>query len=114
MAALDIISAIEPTTIVIIGLTNIAGTPMENVRIRPEDFMEVLSAARERFSKTFLAVGCAHGKGVVRSEIDRLAVRLGVDAIALPTQAAYREAAALGLKVTEYGACCCLPPEQLR
>jgi uncharacterized radical SAM superfamily protein len=113
MAALEIISAIKPTTIVIIGLTNLVGTPMADVRIRPEDFLHVLSAARERFPKTYLAVGCAHGKGVVRSEIDRLAVRAGVDAIALPTHAAYREAAALNLKVTEFGACCCLPPEQL-
>lgn len=114
MAALEIISAIEPTTIVIIGLTNLAETPMENVRISPNDFLTVLSAARKRFPKTYLSVGCAHGKGAVRSEIDSLAVRMGVDAIALPTPAAYREAAALGLKVAEYGACCCLPPEQLR
>jgi uncharacterized radical SAM superfamily protein len=114
MAALDIISAIKPTTIVVIGLTNLAGTPMADVRIRPEDFLEVLSVARKKFPETYLSVGCAHGKGVVRSEIDRLAVRAGVDAIALPTPTAYREAAALKLKVTEYGACCCLPPEQLR
>jgi len=112
-AALELISAIKPSNIVIIGLTGILGTPMEKVRISPEDFVRVVCYAREIFPECVISIGCARGKGHVREEIDRLSVRCAVNAIAVPTQAAYEEARSRGLKITELDSCCALLPGEL-
>ncbi len=113
ISALDIISAIKPSNVVVIGLTNIVGTPMENIRINPNDVINILCNARLRFPDTHVSLGCARGKGGIRSEIDKLAVQSGVNNIAVPTPAAYAEAKKLNLEVREYHACCSLLPEDL-
>lgn len=112
--ALDIISCIKPSNVVIIGLTNLMGTPMEDVRIKPGDLIRILCLARIRFPESYISLGCARGKGEVRSEIDKLAVQAGVNNIAVPTPEAYREAERLNLTIREFKACCALLPEQLR
>jgi uncharacterized radical SAM superfamily protein len=112
--ALDIISCIKPSSIVLIGLTDLAGTSMQGVKIDPADFIRVLCLARKKFPDTYLSLGCARGKGEIRAEIDRMAVSAGINAIAVPTKAAYDEANRLGLEINEYSACCALLPEQLR
>ncbi|MEA3255247.1 MAG: radical SAM protein [Candidatus Altiarchaeota archaeon] len=112
--ALNIISCIKPSNVVIIGLTNLMGTPMEDVRIKPGDLIRILCLARIMFPESYVSLGCARGKGEVRSEIDKLAVQAGVNNIAVPTPEAYREAERLNLTIREFKACCALLPEQLR
>lgn len=112
-SALDIISCIKPTNVVVIGLTNLSDTPMENIWIKPEDVAEVLCEARIRFPESYVSLGCAHGKGEVRAEIEKLAVQCGVNNIAVPTKAAYAEAEACSLEIKEFSACCSLLPRQL-
>jgi uncharacterized radical SAM superfamily protein len=114
LSALEIISSITPSNVVIIGLTNLMGTPMEKVRINPLDLVEVLCRARIRFPESYVSLGCARGKGEIRAEVDKLAVQAGVNNIAVPTSEAYKEAMKLNLKVREFKACCALLPEQLR
>ncbi len=111
--ALDLISCIKPSNIVITGLTDLEETPMTGIKISPVDFMSVVCLARRKFPDTYISLGCARGKGVIRSEIDRMGVDAGVNSIAVPTRAAYEEATRLGLKINEYSACCALLPEQL-
>jgi lipoyl synthase len=113
LSALDIISCIAPSNIVITGLTDQEGTPMQGVKIDPEDFIRVLCLARKKFPDTYISLGCARGKGEIKSEIDRMAICAGVNNIAVPTKAAYEEAKSQGLKINEYSACCSLLPEQL-
>ena len=113
-AALDIISCIKPSSIVLIGLTDLEGTPMQGMKISPEDFIRILCLARKKFPDTYISLGCARGKGAIRAEIDRMAVSAGVNAIAVPTAASYMRAKELGLRINEYSACCSLLPEQLR
>lgn len=112
--ALRIISHIKPSNIVIIGLTNLKGTPMEDVKINPSDLIRILCLARIKFPESYVSLGCARGKGRVRSEIDRLAVQAGVNNIAVPTPAACREAEKLNLKINEIKACCALLPRELK
>ncbi len=111
--ALEIVSHIKPSNVVIIGLTNILGTPMEHIRIKPEDVIRILCLARLRFPESYMSLGCARGKGSIRADIDKLAVHAGVNNIATPTPSAYREAKKLGLEIREYRACCAVLPEQL-
>ena len=112
-SALNIISCIKPSNIVLTGLTDQEGTPMQGVKIDPDDFIRILCLARKKFPNTYISLGCARGKGEIRSKIDRMAVSAGVNNIALPTKAAYEEAERMGLKINEYSACCALLPEQL-
>ncbi|MFZ2456455.1 MAG: radical SAM protein [Candidatus Altiarchaeia archaeon] len=113
LSALDNISCIKPGNIVLTGLTDQEGTPMQGEKIDPCDYIRVLCHARKKFPNTYLSLGCARGKGEIRSEIDRMAVSAGVNNIAVPTKAAYGEAERLGLEIKEYSACCSLLPEQL-
>jgi uncharacterized radical SAM superfamily protein len=112
--ALEIISSIKPTNVVVIGLTNLKGTVMENVRIAPSDLIEILCRARIKFPKSYVSLGCARGKGDIRAEIDKLAVQAGVNNIAVPTSEAYKETGRLGIGIREFRACCALLPEQLQ
>ena len=113
--ALELIrSAIEPTSIVIVGLTNVVGTPLENVRINPEDVIKILCDARFMFPETPVSLGCSRGKGEIRSKIDIMAVNAGVNSIAVPTSRAIAEAKRLGLEIQRFDSCCALLPEQLR
>jgi len=112
--ALDIISYIKPSNVVIIGLTNLDGTPMRDIRINPEDLIRILCLARFKFKDSYVSLGCARGKGYIREEIDKLAIRAGVNNIAIPTSSAYKEANKLNLKIREFGACCAVLPSQLQ
>jgi hypothetical protein len=112
--ALDMISCIRPASIVITGLTDLEDTPLSGIKINPADFIRILCLARMKFPDTYISLGCARGKGEIRSEIDRMGVNAGVNGIAVPTKAAYEEARCLGLEISEYSACCAVLPEQLR
>ena len=111
--ALEIISCINPSNVVIIGLTNLMGTPMENVRIKPDDLIRILCLARIKFPGSYVSLGCARGKGDMRAEIDKLAVQAGVNNVAVPTPTAYEEAERLNLRIREFKACCALLPGEL-
>jgi len=109
LSALEVISCIKPGSIVLTGLTGIGGTPMEGVGLVAGDFIRILCRARKAFPDVYLALGCARGVGTVKEEIDRMAVRAGVDAVAVPTRAAYDEARRLGLRIRECPVCCAIP-----
>lgn len=112
--ALKIISSINPSNVVIIGLTNLVGTPMEKIRINPRDLIKILCLARIEFPGSYISLGCARGKGELRAEIDKLALQAGVNNVAIPTPTAYKEAKKLNLKIREFKACCALLPKQLK
>ncbi|OYT27491.1 MAG: hypothetical protein B6U97_01280 [Candidatus Altiarchaeales archaeon ex4484_96] len=111
--ALDIVSVIKPSNVVIIGLMNLDGSMMEDVRIKAADVGRVLAQARIKYQKTFISLGCARGKGEVRAKIDEYACEAGVNNIALPTPRAYVKARELGLKINEYKSCCSVLPSRL-
>ena len=111
--ALEIISHIEPSNVVIIGLTNLVGTSMKDIRINPPDLIKILCLARIKFPGSYISLGCARGKGEIRAEIDKLAVQAGVNNVAVPTQSAYKEAKKLNLEIRKFNGCCALLPDQL-
>ena len=112
--ALEIISHITPTNVVIIGLTNLVGTPMEDIRINSGDLIRILCLARIKFPDSYISLGCARGKGEIRAEIDKLAVQAGVNNVAVPTPAAYDEAKRLNLEIREFNACCAVLPPAIK
>lgn len=70
------------------------------------EVVRVIAEARVLLPEVPVQLGCMRPKGAYRASLDVLAVRAGVDRIAVPTPAAVREAAALGLEAVWSEECC--------
>ena len=110
LRALELISEIDPTTVVITGLMPIAGTPMSSLKPDPYDFAEVFCKATELFPEIPITLGCAHSSGRDRELIEMIALECGVLSIALPTPGFVRYAEAEGYDIAYFGTCCGLLP----
>ncbi len=105
--ALKMIGQVSPSAIVIIAFMPIRGTVMaETPPPKPMDIAKVSAMARSMFSKTPLVLGCMRPKGKSRSEIDVLALKAGVDAVAFPSEAAVEYAKSKGYH-TSFSSFCC-------
>ncbi len=108
--ALELISSINPATIIITGLMPVAGTPMAHIKPKPSDFEKVIKKAKEMFPETPIVLGCAHSSGKDRDEIERIALAGGVRGIAAPTMQTIGFAKENGYQINYYGMCCGLVP----
>ena len=105
--ALGIISRHKPSAVIIIGFTPFSGTAMEHCPpASPSDIASVIVEARKSMPNVPLALGCVRPKGKSRQEIDCLAVRAGVNAIAYPDPEAIELSKSLGLEYSFSGLCC--------
>jgi hypothetical protein len=113
--ALRMISKYKPSAVIVIALMPIHGTPMENVKPpNPEDIAKVLLSARMMLAKTPLVLGCMRPKGKHKVKTDTLAVKVGVNAIAFPTEEAIKLANSLGLETVFSSLCCSQIFEDIR
>jgi len=107
LRALEAIARHGPSAVIVIALIPLPGTSMEKLRPPPPGTIaRVVAAARLMMPEVPLALGCARPKGLHRVELDRLALRAGVDAVAFPTQAGFDEASKLGLSHSIHPTCC--------
>ncbi len=107
LEALQMISRVKPSALVIIAFMPIRGTAMEKTTPpKPIDIAKVASVARLMFPETPLILGCMRPKGASRSETDVLALKAGVDAIAFPAEEAVKYAQCMGF-VTSFSSYCC-------
>ncbi len=111
--ALELISSINPTTIIITGLMPVAGTPMAHIKPMPSDFKKVIKKAKEMFPETPIVLGCAHSSGKDRNEIEKIALRGDVSGIAAPTMQTIGFAKENGYEINYYGMCCGLVPDEI-
>ncbi len=73
------------------------------------DAVRVMAEARLLFPDRPVHLGCMRPKGSYREALDRLAVRAGVDRIAVPTPRAVRDAVGLGFEPVWSEECCVFP-----
>jgi lipoyl synthase len=107
--ALEILAPFKPKRLVTIVLTPKPGTPMAGVRPPdPETIVDFLVHARDVLPESRHHLGCARPGGVYRRTLDRLAVRSGINALAVPTDEALDEARRLHLNVSFHDVCCSL------
>lgn len=107
--ALEIISSIKPTTIEVIALMPLKGTPMENSKPNPIDVAKTIAIAQLYFPETPITLGCAHSKGTDRAIIEELALRAGATSIALPAPKTEKVAKKMGYTVRKIETCCAIP-----
>ncbi|MDR2204469.1 MAG: radical SAM protein [Nitrososphaerota archaeon] len=105
--ALQMISQVKPSAVVIIAFMPLPGTEMINVKPpQPHDVARVVASARLMFPNIPIALGCMRPKGELRTTTDVLALKSGVDAIAFPSQAAIDFAKTQNW-FTSFSPCCC-------
>lgn len=108
-AALERLIELNSRVLVFVVLMPLKGTPLAGVEPPPvEDVAAFLARARLLHPRARHHLGCARPRGRYRARLDRLAVLAGVNALALPSDAARETAAQLGLEVQEHPFCCSL------
>ena len=105
--ALKLIAKYSPSAVIIIAFMPIRRTPMENVNPpKPEDIIRTLASARLLMPKIPVVLGCMRPKGENRIKTDLLGVKVGVNAIAFPSEEAIRLAKSMNLEISFSSLCC--------
>jgi uncharacterized radical SAM superfamily protein len=107
--ALAMVRRHRVSTLIVVVLTPLVGTPMANVP--PPDVRDVdafFLRARLELPAARVILGCARPLGGVKAEIDRAAVDHGLNGIAYPAEGIVRYAAARGLRPRIHESCCSL------
>ena len=100
--ALDIVRVVDPETIVIVVFIPTKGTAMENVDPpKIEEVSKVISIARLMYPDKNISLSCVRPGGRYRLELDREAIKSGINKIAVPSKSAYATSKELGLSITE-------------
>lgn len=108
-AALEMLKDYPLGKYVVVVIMPTKGTPMSRVLPpAPEAAAAFIARARLELPDLHASLGCARPRGRYRRELDVLAVRAGVNALALPSERALREAAQKGLDVVWKETCCSL------
>lgn len=107
--ALQILAQGKPSAIVIIALSPVRKTPMENVTPpTPDEIGRILTTARLGFQDIPVLLGCARPKGQHKIDTDFFAVKSGMNGIALISQEGADFARSLGLTPIFEDVCCSL------
>ena len=111
LAALQLISStIQPASIVIIALMPTKGTRMESVSPPSNlDIARVCALTRLIFPRCKISLGCMRPRGMARHQMEKLAVRAGINRLVLPTNTTV-EYLKRNLYTTQVEEACCIVP----
>lgn len=105
--ALETIKRYPIQKYVVVVLNPLKQTPMEKViPPAPWEVGKFLIKARTDMPTTLASLGCARPKGKYRAELDTIAVKTGVNSIALAADKALELASNMGLKIKYQSSCC--------
>ena len=109
LRALEMVQRVGADVLVIVVLRPLPGSRMARVRPpAPEEVGRLVATARLLLPHTPLTLGCARPAGRAGAEMEVLALRAGVNALAYPHPDTVRLAAGLGLEATFKESCCTL------
>jgi len=112
--ALQMIAEGTPSAVVIIALSPVRKTPMENViPPSPENIGRIMAITRLGFPDIPILLGCARPRGQHKIDTDLYAVRSGMNGIALISQEGVDFAREKGLEPTFKDVCCSLAYQTL-
>jgi hypothetical protein len=108
-AALEMLDGLPVFRYAVVVLVPKKGTPMAGVTPpAPQRAGEFIAEARLALPGARASLGCARPRGKYSRVLEFLAVRAGINALALPSDAAIQEAERLGLSITYHETCCSL------
>jgi uncharacterized radical SAM superfamily protein len=107
--ALEMISRHPVSTLILVVLTPLVGTPMGDLAPPPsEDVIAFFATARERMPDTLVNLGCGRPLGAMKLTLDRAAVDHGLNGIAYPAEGIVTYARERGLEPAFHEYCCSL------
>lgn len=108
-AALEILADYPLKKYVVVVIMPFRGTPMAGISPPdPEESARFVAEARLRLPELQGGLGCARPRGRYRRDLDIMAVRAGINSLALPSDRALDEAEKRGLRVVYRETCCSL------
>ncbi|MFQ5834762.1 MAG: radical SAM protein [bacterium] len=109
MKALEIISRHKIASLVLVVLSSLADTPMENVKGPSlNEVGKIFVRARQMFPEIPILLGCARPKGKEKLKIEIQALEAQLDGIAYPSEEIFGYAKGSGLKPRFSEYCCSL------
>lgn len=113
--ALEILKHYPVEILVWVAFMPLRGTPLGKAPpAAPQEVARLIAESRFMFPKAFISLGCARPRGRERLELERLALRAGVQRIALYSEETVEAARELGLEVEFQPSCCSVPPGSLK
>ncbi|HZI36981.1 MAG TPA: radical SAM protein [Acidimicrobiia bacterium] len=107
--ALEMIGRYPVSTLIIVVLVPLVGTPMAHLPPPPvEDVISFFAEARAAMPTTKVNLGCARPLGPMKRELDEAAIDHGLNGIAYPADGAIAYARSRGLEPKLYEYCCSL------
>lgn len=107
--ALEMIAARPVSTLILVVLVPLVGTPMAHLPPPPlADVVDFFAAARQRLPTTPVNLGCARPLGEMKHDLDRAAIDHGLNGIAYPADGAIGYARSRGLEIRRWEYCCSL------
>jgi hypothetical protein len=108
-AALEILRQYPLNKYVVVVVVPKKGTPMAEIKVpAPERVAAFIANARLRLPDLIASLGCARPRGHYSRNLDVLAVKAGINSLALPSDPALEEARSRGLEVLHKETCCSL------
>ena len=108
-AALGILKGYPLSKYVVVVIMPFRETPMAQVQPpAPEAVADFVALARLTLPELRASLGCARPRGWYRRKLDLLAVKGGINSLALPSEPALEEARTRGLEIVHRETCCSL------
>lgn len=107
--ALEMIARYPVSTLILVVLTPLVGTPMGGLKPPPlDDVTEFFGTARGRMPDTPVNLGCGRPMGAMKVALDRAAIDHGLNGIAYPAEGMVAYAETRGLEPAFHEYCCSL------
>ncbi len=107
--ALEMIARHPVSTLILVVLTPLVGTPMGHLPPPPlGDVTEFFALARQRMPDTRVNLGCGRPMGAMKVALDRAAIDHGLNGIAYPAEGMVAYARERGLEPAFHEYCCSL------
>jgi len=107
--ALEMIARYPVSTLILVVLTPLVGTPMAHLPPPPPaDVSDFFATARARMSDTRVNLGCGRPMGEMKVALDRAAINHGLNGIAYPAEGMVAYARERGLEPAFHEYCCSL------
>ncbi len=107
--ALEMIARYPVSTLIIVILVPLVGTPMEHIPPPPfAEVVEFFAASRAALPTTSINLGCGRPMGALKVDLDHAAIDHGLNGIAYPASGAIAYAKKQGIEANLYEYCCSL------
>ncbi len=107
MKALEIIRSLEPHVLVIVVLTPLKGTPMAHAPVPTAlEIARIVAKARLLMPEVPISLGCERPRDQRGFQLERLAIRAGINRMAVWSDDAIGEAIKMGLTIRLQYTCC--------